>query len=57
MGTDKVLLISVEHFVGRDGIEVEAPAAAVFTLRDGKIIRLEAFWEKQRALQAVGLRE
>jgi ketosteroid isomerase-like protein len=57
VSTDKVLLVSVEHFVGRDGIEVKAPAAAVFTLRDGKIIRWEAFWEKQRALEAAGLSE
>jgi ketosteroid isomerase-like protein len=57
VGTDKVLLVSVEHFTGRDGIEVEALAAAVFTLRDGKIIRWEAFWEKQRALEAAGLSE
>ena len=57
LGTDKVLLVSVEHFVGRDGIEVEAPAAAVFTLRDGKIVRWEAFWGRQKALEAAGLRE
>jgi ketosteroid isomerase-like protein len=57
VGTDKVFTVTVEHFVGRDGIEVETPAAAVFTLRDGKIIRWEAFWEKQRALEAAGLRE
>jgi uncharacterized protein len=57
VGTDKVLLFSVEHFTGRDGIEVEAPAAALFTLRDGKIIRWEAFWDQQRALEAVGLSE
>jgi hypothetical protein len=29
----------------------------LFTLRDGKIIRWEAFWEKQRALEAAGLSE
>ncbi len=57
VGTDKVLLVSVEHFVGRDGIELEAPSAAVFTLREGKIIRWEAFWEKHRALEAAGLTE
>ena len=57
VGTDKVLLVTVEHFTGRDGIEVEAPSAAVFTLRDGKIIRWQAFWEKQRALEAAGLSE
>jgi ketosteroid isomerase-like protein len=54
---DRVLLISVEHFKGRDGIEVEAPLAAIFTLRDGKIVRWQAFWERQKALEAAGLSE
>jgi ketosteroid isomerase-like protein len=39
------------------GIEVEAYGAGVFTIRDGKIIRWEAFLEKQRALEAAGLSE
>lgn len=57
IGADKVLVLSVERFTGRDGIEIAAPAAAVFTLRDGKIIRWEAFWERQRALEVAGLSE
>ena len=32
VGPDKVLLLSVERFKGRDGIELEAPFAGVFTL-------------------------
>ena len=54
---DRVLLVSVEHFTGRDGIEIEAPFAGIFTLRDGKIARWQAFWDKQKALEAVGLSE
>ena len=54
---DRVLLVSVEHFKGRDGIEVEAPFAAIFTLRDGKLVRWQAFWDKQKALEAAGLAE
>ena len=54
---DRVLLVSVEHFKGRDGIEVEAPLAAIFTLRDGKIVRWQAFWDRQKALEAAGLSE
>jgi ketosteroid isomerase-like protein len=54
---DRVLLVSIEHFKGRDGIEVEAPFAAIFTLRDGKIARWQAFWDKQKALKAAGLSE
>jgi len=57
VGADRVLLITVEHFRGRDGIEVEAPFASVFTLRDGKIARWQAFWDKQKALEATGLAE
>src|SRR4051812_20444101 len=29
---DGVLLVTIEHFKGRDGIEVEAPFAAIFTV-------------------------
>ena len=57
LGEDKVLLVSVEHFVGRDGMEVNAPFAGVVTFRDGRVIRWQAFWDKARALEAVGLRE
>lgn len=57
LDADRVLLITVEHFKGRDGIEVEAPFAGVFTLRDGKIARWQAFWDKQKALEAAGLPE
>jgi ketosteroid isomerase-like protein len=54
---DKVLLETLEHFVGRDGMEVEAPFAGLYTFRDGKVLRWQAFWEKDRALEAAGLRE
>ena len=52
---DRVLLVTVEHFKGRDGIEVEAPFAAILTLRDGKLSRWDAFWDKQKALEVAGL--
>ena len=57
VGPDKVLLLSVERFKGRDGIELEAPLAGIFTLREGKIARWQAFWNKQTALEALGLSE
>ncbi len=57
VGSDKVLLVTVERFKGRDGIELEAPFAAIFTLRDSKITCWEAFWDKAKALRAVGLSE
>ena len=57
VGPDKVFLVSVEHFTGRDGIELQAQSASVLTLRGGKVIRWETFWDKGRALEAAGLSE
>ena len=54
---ERVLLLSVEHFRGRDGIEIEQPAWTIFTLRGGKIVRMQAFWERVNAVEAAGLRE
>jgi ketosteroid isomerase-like protein len=39
------------------GIEVDARLYDVFTLRDGKIVRMDQFTEQSEALEAVGLRE
>ena len=55
VGSDKVILLSVEHFRGRDGMEVSSPFGAVFTVSDGKIVRWQAFWDRQTALTAAGL--
>jgi uncharacterized protein len=57
VGDDRVLLVTVERFKGRDGIALETPFAAIFTLREGKICRWQAFWDKQKALAAAGLAE
>jgi ketosteroid isomerase-like protein len=52
---ERVLVLSVEQFRGRDGIEVDQPAGGIFTLRGGKVIRFQAFWERATALEAAGL--
>ena len=52
---ERVLVLSIEHFRGRDGIEVAQPCGAIFTLRDGKVTRMQPFWERENALEAVGL--
>jgi ketosteroid isomerase-like protein len=57
VGPDKVLLVSVEHFTGRDGIQLEASSASIFTLREGKVVRWETFWNAEGALRAAGLSE
>jgi ketosteroid isomerase-like protein len=54
---ERILVLTIEHFRGRDGIEIEQPGGTIFTLRDGKIARMQSFWERANALEAVGLRE
>ena len=45
------------HAKGRDGIEVQARAAWVWTIRDGSVERVCFYQERQQALKAVGLSE
>jgi ketosteroid isomerase-like protein len=54
---ERVLVLSLEHFRGRDGIEVTQPCGNLFTLREGKVIRLQSFWERANAFAAAGLEE
>jgi len=54
---ERVLVFSVERFRGRDGIAIDAPGAAIFTVRDGKIVEWQAFWDRRSALEAAGLSE
>ena len=53
----RVLLLSVERFRGRDGIEVAQPAGSIFTLHQGRVLRWQAFWNRETALEAAGLSE
>jgi ketosteroid isomerase-like protein len=55
LGDDRILLLSIEHFVGRDGMTVDAPFAGIVTIKDGKILRWQAFWDRSRAFAAAGL--
>ena len=54
---DEVLLSSVEHFRGRDGMEISAPCWTIYTFRDSKIVKLRPFWDRAQALEAAGLSE
>jgi ketosteroid isomerase-like protein len=54
---DRVLLLSVEHFRGRDGIEIKQPSGTLFTLRDAKVVRMQGFWDVANAFKAAGLSE
>ena len=52
---ERVLLLSVERFRGRDGIQVAQPAGTIFTVRHGKVVHWQAFWNRETALEAAGL--
>jgi ketosteroid isomerase-like protein len=54
---DLVVTPNVAHQRGRDGIEVTARAAFVFTVRGGKIAKIDLYQETPEALNAVGLED
>lgn len=53
--SERVLLLTVDYFRGRDGLELTQPSGVVFTLRDGRVVRMQAFWERANALEAAGV--
>ena len=58
VGGDRV--VAVHHATGRarlSGIETELRYAAVYTLREGKIVRVREYSDREQALRAVGLAE
>ena len=54
---DHVVVSSVMHVRGRDGVEAQARGAWVCTFRDGMVVRMSMYQTKLDALKAVGLRE
>jgi len=51
-------LVAIHRFrarARRTGIEFDQPSAYVYTFRDGKVIRIQGFWDPQEALAAAGL--
>jgi ketosteroid isomerase-like protein len=52
---DSVVVPNVARFRGRDGIEVLARSAFVYTFRAAKMTHLCLYQETQEALKAVGL--
>jgi ketosteroid isomerase-like protein len=58
-GDDVVLLIRGQRQWGRrSGIATDVPPyGMVFTLRDGKVIRVRAYPDQEKALEATGLSE
>jgi ketosteroid isomerase-like protein len=53
----EVVVPNTTTFRGRQGIEVVARTAFVFTVENGQIARLRMFQERAEALEAAGLRE
>jgi ketosteroid isomerase-like protein len=55
---ERVVAVIRDRQVGRSsGVPIEASHAAVWTLVDGKVTRLQVFDGRQQALEAAGLRE
>ena len=54
---DDVVVSSVMHVRGRDGVEAQARATWVFTFRDGVVVRASMYQTKLDALEALGLPE
>jgi ketosteroid isomerase-like protein len=55
VGADRVVVPVRIVSTGRDGIEVVARTASLFTLRAGKVIHWKTFQTKAEALKAAGL--
>jgi ketosteroid isomerase-like protein len=53
----EVVCSNTAHIRGREGIEVVARSAFVFTVENGQITRLRMFQERAEALEAAGLSE
>ena len=58
-GPDQVLVFSREGGRGRgSGAEVYThPTAHLWTIRDGRAVRMRSYWERSDALEAAGLSE
>ena len=53
---DEVVVLGRLHGRGRaSGVELDVPMGFVWTLRDGKVVRIQSFSEQADALRAAGL--
>lgn len=53
----EVVVPNTAHVRGRDGIEVVSRTAFVFTVENGRIMRLRMFQGRDEAFESVGLQE
>src|SRR5437588_4190006 len=54
-GERVVVFARVSARTGRDGVEMEHAPAAIWTLRDGLVVRIEFYLDRDEALRAAGL--
>ena len=55
---DRVVALIREHEIGRtSGVPVDTRHVAVWTLADGKVVRMQIFDDREQALKAVGQAE
>ena len=54
---DHVVTPITTHARGREGVEIRARGAWVWTFRDGSVARITFYQERQEALEAAGLSE
>ena len=54
-GDRVVAFVRIEGVGAKSGVAVEARIAHVHTIRDGKVIRVESFEDRDEALRAAGL--
>jgi ketosteroid isomerase-like protein len=53
---DEIVVLFHEFRRGRgSGVELEADTAAVFTVRDGRVVRMQGFLDRAAARKAAGL--
>jgi ketosteroid isomerase-like protein len=57
VGDSVVMITQVSVTSQASGLELDTPMAAVFTLRNGRVIRMTSYLDPAEALEAVGLRE
>ena len=58
LGGDRVLVLSRQTARGKQsGVPIEHETGDLFTLRNGKIVRLYSYWDRADALKAAGLSE
>jgi ketosteroid isomerase-like protein len=55
---DNVVVLLHEYRRGRgSGVELESETAVVFAVRDGRVVRIQGYMDRDAALEAAGLQE